>query len=326
MDKMRKILITGVSGFIGFHSAKELLKKGHKIIGIDNINNSYDIRLKEYRLSKLKHYTNFVFYKQDIANFEELKNIFSQNKIEKIIHLAGKAGVRKSLEEPQEYISSNIVGTVNLLELSKDYKINSFINASSSSVYAENEIPFVENNCINKISSPYGVTKRATELFTYSYHLNYKLNIVNFRLFTVYGSIGRPDMSIFKFIKLIDNNEPIHVFGDGEQTRSFTFIDDIVNGIIKALELTGFETINLGNDKRYSLNYLIKVIEKELNKKAKLIFEDINNLDMPDTLPDIQKAKKILNWKPEIDLDDGISRTINWHIENRELVNQIVFN
>jgi len=320
---MDKILITGVAGFVGFHTAKELLEKEQQIIGIDNVNNSYDITLKEYRLSKLKHFKSFTFYKLDIANLDELKKIFSQNKIEKIIHLAGKAGVRKSLEEPQEYISSNIVGTVNLLELSKDYKISSFINASSSSVYAENEIPFVENNCINKISSPYGVTKRATELFTYSYHLNYKLNIVNFRFFTVYGSIGRPDMSIFKFIKLIDNNKTIHIFGNGEQTRSFTFVDDIVNGIIKALELTGFETINLGNDKRYSLNYLIKAIEKGINKKAKINYEDINSLDMVDTLPDIQKANELLNWKPNIDLDEGILKTVNWHIENRDLVNKI---
>jgi len=320
---MNKVLITGVAGFIGFHTAKKLLEKGYQIIGIDNINNSYDIKLKEYRLSKLKLYQNFTFYKQDIANLKQLNKIFSLNKIEKIIHLAGKAGVRKSLEEPQEYITSNIVGTVNLLELSKDYIISSFINASSSSVYAENQIPFIENNCINKINSPYGVTKRTTELFTYTYHLNYKLNIINFRFFTVYGSIGRPDMSIFKFIKLIDNNEPIHIFGDGEQTRSFTFVDDIVNGIIKALELTGFETINLGNDKRYSLNYLIKAIEKGLNKKAKLIFEDKNSLDMLDTLPDIQKANKLINWKPKIDLNQGILETVNWHIENRDLVNKI---
>jgi nucleoside-diphosphate-sugar epimerase len=320
---MEKILITGVSGFIGFHTAKKLLKNGKQIVGIDNLDNSYDITLKKYRLSKLTHFPNFNFYKHDITNIKELKNIFSQNKIEKIIHLAGKAGVRKSLEEPQEYITSNILGTVNLLEVSKENNISSFINASSSSVYGENEIPFIENNCINKINSPYGVTKRATELFTYSYHLNYKLNIVNFRFFTVYGPAGRPDMSIFKFIKLIDNNKPIHIFGDGRQTRSFTYIDDIVNGIIKALELIGFETINLGNDKRYSLNYLIKTIEKGLNKKAKLINEEINRLDMLDTLPDIQKANKLLNWKPKIDLDEGISKTINWHIKNREFIKNI---
>lgn len=321
---MKKILITGVGGFIGFHTAKQLLEKGHNIIGIDNMNNSYDTTLKEYRLAKLIHFSNFKFYKQDITEFEELKKIFSNNKIKKIIHLAGKAGVRRSLEEPQEYINSNIVGTVNLLELSKDFKIDNFINASSSSVYAENEIPFSENDSINKISSPYGVTKRATELFTYSYHKIYKLNIINFRFFTVYGPIGRPDMSIFKFIKLIDNNEPIHIFGDGGQTRSFTFVDDIVDGIIKALELTGFEIINLGNDKRYSLNYLIKSIEKGLNNKAEIIFENMNKLDMCDTLPNTKKANALLNWKPEIDLDEGISKTINWHIENRELVSKIL--
>lgn len=321
---MKKILITGVGGFIGFHTTKQLLENGHHIIGIDNMNNSYDTTLKEYRLSKLIHFSNFKFYKQDITELEKLKKIFSENEIKKIIHLAGKAGVRKSLEEPQEYINSNVLGTVNLLELSKDFKIDHFINASSSSVYAENKIPFSENNSINKISSPYGVTKRATELFTHSYHIIYKINIVNFRFFTVYGPIGRPDMSIFKFIKLIDNNEPIHIFGNGEQTRSFTFVDDIVNGIIKALELTGFETINLGNNKRYPLNYLIKAIEKILNKKAEIIYEKTNDLDMLDTLPDIQKANKLLNWKPEIDLDEGISKTINWHIENRELVNSII--
>ncbi len=288
------------------------------------MNNSYDTTLKEYRLSELKTFSNFIFYKQDIANLEKLKKIFAQNEIEKVIHLAGKAGVRKSLETPLEYISSNIVGTVNLLELSKDFKINCFINASSSSVYAENEIPFVETNCINKISSPYGVTKRTTELFTYSYHLNYNLNIINLRFFTVYGKIGRPDMSIFKFIKLIDSNKPVHIFGNGEQTRSFTYIDDIVDGIIKAINLKGFEIINLGNNKSYSLNYLIQLIENKLNKKAKIIYLNKNKLDMTDTLPDIQKANNLLNWQPKIDLREGISKTVNWHIENKELVNKIV--
>jgi len=320
---MGKILITGVGGFMGFHIARKLLENGKQIVGIDNMNNSYDTTLKEYRLSKLTHFSNFDFYKQDIINLEELKNIFSQNKIEKIIHLAGKAGVRKSLEEPSGYINSNIVGTVNLLELSKEYKIDRFINASSSSIYGDNEMPFSENDCINKISSPYGVTKRTTELFTYTYHLNYNLNIVNFRFFTVYGPNGRPDMSVFKFIKLIDENKPIHIYGTGEQTRSFTYVDDIVNGIIKALELTGFEIINLGNDKRYSVNYLINTIEKGLNKKANLIYEKINKLDMADTLPDIQKARFLLNWKPKINLNEGIYKTVNWHIKNRNLVNEI---
>ena len=320
---MNKILITGAVGFIGFHTTKRLLEQGLQILGVDNIDNSYDITLKEYRLSILRSYNNFTFYKQDIANINKLKKIFSQNKIDKIIHLAGKAGVRKSLEEPQEYINSNILGTLNLLELTKEYKISNFINASSSSVYGENEIPFIENNCINKISSPYGVSKRAAELLTYTYHLNYNLNIINLRFFTVYGPVGRPDMSIFKFIKLIDDNKPIHIFGTGEQTRSFTFIDDIVNGIIKALELIDFEIINLGNNKRYSVNHLINTIEKELKKKAKLIYKEINKLDMADTLPDIQKAKKILNWVPEIDLNDGITKTVEWHIKNKKLVRKI---
>jgi len=320
---MEKVLITGVGGFIGFHTAKKLLQQKIKIVGVDNINNLYDITLKEYRLSILKSYENFTFYKQDIANLEELKKIFSQNKINKIIHLAGKAGVRKSVEEPSGYVDSNIVGTVNLLELSLKYRIDRFINASSSSIYGDNKIPFSENDCINKINSPYGVTKRTTELFTYTYHLNHDLNIINFRFFTVYGPNGRPDMSIFKFIKLIDENKPIHIFGDGEQTRSFTYVDDIVNGILKALELTGFEIINLGNDKRYSVNYLISIIEKGLNKKAKRIYQEINKLDIIDTLPDIQKAKLLLNWKPKNDLDKGIIKTINWYSQNRDLISKI---
>jgi len=318
------ILITGVCGFIGFHTAKRLLETNHKIIGIDNINNSYDTTLKEQRLSKLSSYSDFIFHKIDISNIDELNTIFNQHKIFKIIHLAGKAGVRKSLEEPQQYINTNILGTVNLLELSKNCKIEILINASSSSVYADNELPFNENQCIKNISSPYGVTKRAAELFTYSYHKIYNLNIINFRFFTVYGSYGRPDLSIFKFIKLIDNNQPIHIYGNGEQTRSFTYVDDIVTGIINSLNFIGFETINLGNDKRYSLNYLIQLIENKLNKKAIKIFENQNNLDMSDTLPDIEKANKLLNWQPKTDLNEGIEKTINWHIENRELVNKIV--
>lgn len=320
---MKEIFVTGVGGFIGFHTAKKLLESGQKIIGIDNLNNAYDTSLKEYRLAILSRFSDFEFYRQDISKLDDLKKIFGENKIEKIIHLAGKAGVRNSLEEPQEYVNSNVLGTVNLLELAKDYNIKCFVNASSSSVYAENEIPFHETNGINKISSPYGVTKRAAELFTYSYHHVYKLNIVNLRFFTVYGAMGRPDMSIFKFIKRIDNGKPIHIFGDGKQTRSFTYVDDIVNGIIKALELTGYEIINLGNDKRYPLHYLITQIEKGLNKSAKMIFGESNNLDMADTLPDISKAIKLLNWKPEIDLDEGIERTVEWHIKNKDLVNSL---
>jgi len=322
---MDKILITGASGFIGFHTAKELLKEGVSIIGIDNnLSNLYDNKLKYHRLNELNKDKNFRFYKQDITDLKGLEAIFKENEIIKIIHLAGRAGVRQSIEEPQDYVNSNILGTINLLELSAKYNIQNFINISSSSIYADNEIPFREDNCISKINSPYGVTKRASELFTYSYHNIYKTNIVNLRFFTVYGQAARPDMSIFKFAKLIDNNEPIHIYGNGEQTRSFTFIDDIVNGIIKSLNVDGFETINLGNNKRYSLNYLISRIEKELNKKAKIIFEGKNDLDMQDTLPDIKNAFNLIKWKPKINLDEGISKTINWHKENRKLVNSLI--
>ena len=320
---MNKILITGIAGFIGYHTAKELLKEGYKIIGIDNLDNSYNIQLKEHRLFKLKSFPNFTFFKQDITDFEGLNKIFSVNKIVRIIHLAGKAGVRKSIEAPKAYINSNIIGTINLLELSKIYRISSFINASSSSVYGESQIPFIESDCINKINSPYAITKYTTELFSYIYHLNYKLDITNLRFFTVYGPIGRPDMAIFKFIERIYNKKPIYVYGDGNQTRSFTYIDDIVQGIIKAFDLKGFNIINLGVDKNWSINYTINLIEKELNKKAKILYIDRNIMDILHTKPDIAKAKKILNWMPKYDLKEGIKKTIKWHRENRTIIDKI---
>ncbi|MEW6087369.1 MAG: GDP-mannose 4,6-dehydratase [bacterium] len=314
---MKTIILTGAAGFIGAKTAEKLLKKNIEVIGIDNMNDYYDVRLKTHRLNQLKNFKNFRFHKMDIENLSAVKGIIRNHKPDAVINLAARAGVRYSMENPFVYMSTNAMGTLNLLELCKDYAIKKFILASTSSLYAGQKMPFKETLAVNTPISPYAASKKAAEALCYAYHYLYGVDITILRYFTVYGPAGRPDMSIFRFIKWIDEGKPLELFGNGTQSRDFTYIDDIAGGTMDALKMTDFGIVNLGGNDPYKLSYVIKLIEKYLNKKAKIKKLPFHKADIKATWADISKAKKLLNWKPGVKLEEGIKRTVNWYVENR---------
>ncbi len=321
---MNKVLLTGAAGFIGFKTAQLLLEKGYDVVGVDNMNDYYDVRVKEYRLNLLNKYPNFKFYKTDIENLEALEIIFKDHSFDGVINLAARAGVRYSLVDPFVYVTTNTLGTTNLLELMQRNNVTKFVLASTSSLYAGQKMPFTEDLPVNTPISPYAASKKGAEAMAYTYHHLYGIDVTVLRYFTVYGPAGRPDMSVFRFIKWIEEGTPIIIFGDGTQERDFTFVDDIAEGTIKALETkTGYEIINLGGNKPYKLNYMIELIEKHTGKKAKKVYKEFHKADMKATWANIEKAKKILNWQPKISLDEGIKRTVQWHKENAEWLRQV---
>ena len=319
-----KILLTGVAGFIGWKTAQNLLDKGFTVVGVDNLNSYYDPRIKLWRLKTLKGRDNFIFHNLDIENLEALKLVFEIYKpFDAIINLAARAGVRYSLENPFVYFTTNTNGTLNLLELAKDYGVKKFVLASTSSLYAGQPMPFKESLPVNTPISPYAASKKAAEVTCYTYHYLYGIDVSIVRYFTVYGPAGRPDMSIFRFIYKIMKDQPIEVFGDGTQSRDFTYVDDIAEGTVKALKPLGYEIINLGGNKPYQLNEVIRIIEELLGKKAKVIYKPFHKADLKATWADINKAKQLLEWEPQISLYEGLKRTVEWFKENWEWIKEI---
>ncbi|MEO0124531.1 MAG: GDP-mannose 4,6-dehydratase [candidate division WOR-3 bacterium] len=316
--KSKKILLTGVAGFIGYKTAEMLLEKDYYVYGIDNLNDYYDVRLKEWRLSQLKKFNNFNFARIDIENLSALKKIFVKNKnFDAVINLAARAGVRYSMKNPAVYMTTNALGTLNLLELMKEHNIKKMILASTSSLYAGQKMPFKEDLPVNTPISPYAASKKAAESIAYSYHYLYDMDIIILRYFTVYGPAGRPDMSVFRFIKWIDEGKELILYGDGTQSRDFTYVDDIADGTIRALNVNGFEIINLGNSTPHSLNELIVLIEKTIGKKARVIKRPFASADLKATWADIKKARLLMGWKPMVSLEQGIEKTIEWYEKNR---------
>ena len=319
-----KILITGCAGFIGSFTAKHFLENGHAVVGVDNLNDYYDPRLKNFRLKKLEKYDNFEFRLIDIENTEEVNKLFENFDIEIIVNLAARAGVRYSMENPYVYSLTNTFGTLNLLEAGRKKGVKKFVLASTSSLYAGQKMPFKEDLPVNTPISPYAASKKGAEAMCYSYHYLYGIDTTILRYFTVYGPAGRPDMAYFRFIYWIDNEIPITLFGDGSQSRDFTFITDIAEGTYKAaFTKTGYEIINLGNDNPKKLNYMIELIEKHLNKKAKTDYKPFHKADMKDTWASIEKARKILKWEAKVSLEEGIEKTVEWYLQNREFVNSL---
>ena len=312
------ILVTGAAGFIGSHVCEALIKEKKQVIGIDNFNDYYSPKIKESNITSLKQNNNFTLYKEDIKNPGAFKNIFKNNKIDKIIHLAARVGVRPSISMPDIYIKDNVQGTLNMLESAKENGIKNFVFGSSSSVYGGNKkIPFSENDDVNSQISPYGFTKRSCELLCNTYHNLYGINIACLRFFTVYGPRGRPDMAIYKFTKMINEGKEIEVYGDGASKRDYTYISDIARGILLALEKNnGFKVINLGNNNPIVLKDVISSIENNLGKKAKIKKVQKQPGDMDATYADISKAKKLLQWSPKINFDEGIKNFVGWFKNN----------
>jgi len=317
------LLLTGSAGFIASKVAELLLKRGNKVVGIDNLNDAYDVRLKNWRLKQLEQFENFTFHQLDITELAQLEPLFKKSNFEAVVNLAARAGVRASVENPWIYVNTNVTGTLNLLELCKRYKVKKFILASTSSIYGEMGLPFVEDKKTDSPLSPYPASKKGAEAICYAYHYLYGIDISIPRYFTVYGPGGRPDMSIFIFTKKIYANEEIPVYGDGNQKRDFTYIDDIAEGTIKSLGPLGYQIINLGGDNPVKLSYVISLIEDGLNKKAKIKYLPRHPADVFATWAEIKKARELLSWQPKIKIEEGIKRTIEWFLENCKWVKRV---
>ena len=319
-----RILVTGAAGFIGSTVASLLMDNGHEVVGIDSLNDAYDARIKDWRLARLQERPGLQFHRVDLSDVDELSDIVASSRAEAVVNLAARAGVRQSLENPWVYYETNVTGTLNLLDLCRRHGVHKFVLASTSSLYGDSKAqPFREDMPTDRPLSPYAASKKAAEALTYTYHHSYGIDVTVLRYFTVYGPAGRPDMSIFRFIRWIAEGERVSVFGDGTQRRDFTYVDDIARGTVAALKPLGYETINLGNSQPASLLEVIALIEQALGKKATISFEPPNPVDVPSTWADNAKAARLLGWTPEVALADGLQRTAKWYIENRELARSV---
>ena len=322
---MGNYFVTGAAGFIASKVCEFLLLDGHNVIGIDNFDPVYDLRLKEWRLKRLQSFPGFTFYREDICDLAKLEEICSHvPEMDAIINLAAKAGVRDSVLDPWSYYNTNVIGTLNLLEICKDRGIKKFILASTSSIYGDDApYPTPESADSSYPLQPYAASKKAAETLSYSYHYLHHLDISVVRYFTVYGPAGRPAMSMFRFTKWITEGEPVTIFGDGNQTRGFTYVDDIARGTIQALKPLGYEIINLGGHQTISINTLVHKIEEIVGKKAQLKYLPAHPADMNASWADVHKARELLGWQPQVSLEEGIPNLIDWYMQERSWTSQV---
>jgi UDP-glucuronate 4-epimerase len=320
-DDQNTILVTGAAGFIGFHVASALLQRGKRVIGIDNLNPYYEVSLKEARLQQILQYRTFAFYREDISSLEALEEIFSHHHIERVCHLAAQAGVRHSIQNPFVYEQSNVKGFLNLLEMARKFPVANFVYASSSSVYGGNtKLPFSIEDSVDTPISLYAATKRANELMAYTYSHLYDIPLTGLRYFTVYGPWGRPDMALFLFTKAILEGRPIDIYNFGNMKRDFTYISDIVEGTISALDRPfQYALFNLGNSKNVELMELISIIEEELDRKAEKNYLPLQPGDVPETYADIEKAREMLNFNPKTSIRKGVKEFIAWYRDYYEV-------
>jgi len=331
-----KVLVTGCAGFIGSKVSELLLAEGHAVVGLDNVNDAYDVRLKQWRLKQLEGRPGLEFHYLDITDREALKVLFLNGRerrdrpFDAVINLAARAGVRQSVENPWVYFDTNVTGTLNLLELCREFGIKKFVLASTSSLYGavlngrdRLNRPFREDDVTDRPLSPYAASKKAAEALCYTYHYLSGIDVTVLRYFTVYGPGGRPDMSPFRFVQWISEGRPVTVFGDGRQSRDFTYVDDIAAGTVAALKPVGFDVINLGSDKPVVLMEAIRLIERLVDRTAKIDFKPRHPADVMATWADIGKAGKILGWRPQTKFEDGVRNLVAWYRDNRTWAREI---
>ena len=321
----KRYLVTGCAGFIGANVTQRLLAAGHTVVGVDNLNRAYDPRLKQWRLNRLQGHGRFHFERFDITHSNKVNSLFSrlpsrgpardqERPFAGVIHLAARAGVRPSVARPRLYYRANAEGTLNLLEACRRSGVTKFVLASTSSLYGScNPVPYREDADTNHPLSPYAASKKAAETLAYTYYYLHGLDVTVLRFFTVYGPAGRPDMSIFRFIDAIARRRPIVVFGDGTQERDFTYVDDIARGALAALDLRGFDVINLGSDRPVRLSVVIDQVAALLRHTPRIQHRPAHPADVLATWADIQTAQRRLHWSPQVSLEDGLRHTVQWH-------------
>ena len=318
-----KVLLTGCAGFIGSRVAKLLLDEGHSVLGVDNLRDARLSRLHQWRLDSLGSSARFTFDCLDISDAGALRSFVHRchraEPISAVVNLAARAGVRDSLNEPRAYYETNTLGVLNLLEICRDLEIGKFIQASTSSVYAaEMKGPISEDAPSSRPLSPYAASKNAAETLLYSYHHLYGIHAAVLRYFTVYGPGGRPGMSIFRFIRGIAEGRAITLYGDGNQQRDYTYVDDVARGTIAALNLCGYNVINLGNEKPVAINDGIRMVEEQVGRKARIERREMHPADPLVRWADVGHARRLMGWTPQVDIQEGVRRTVDWYMECRE--------
>jgi UDP-glucuronate 4-epimerase len=322
---MSKILVTGAAGFIAARVAEMLLDDGHEIIGVDNMNDAYDVRMKEYRLSTLTGRPGFEFERLDIADRQALMDLSDRTgPLDAIINLAARAGVRASLQNPWVYLRTNVEGTLNLLELCRQQEISKFVLASTSSIYGKDApLPTPEAAHSSRPLQPYAASKKAAEVMCYAYHALYDIDVTVFRYFTVYGPAGRPDMVMFRFIQWIQEGRKVIVNGDGEQSRGFTYLDDIARGTILGLKPVGYEVFNLGGHETIKINELVQLLESKIGSEADVVHRPLHPADLRSNWADVSKAGRALGWEPQVSIEAGVEAAVAWYTEERSWASQV---
>ncbi|MGD0575718.1 MAG: SDR family NAD(P)-dependent oxidoreductase [Anaerolineales bacterium] len=322
---MGRYLVTGAAGFIGASVVRAFLDQGDEVVGVDNLNPAYDVRMKEHRLHRLEGQAGFQFQRMDICDRAGLEKLVAPVGFDAVVNLAARAGVRSSLEDPWAYLDTNVTGTLNLLKACQEKGIPKFVLASTSSVYGANApLPTPEEADSSRPLQVYAASKKAAEALCHVYHHMFGIDVTVLRYFTVYGPAGRPDMVMFRFVQWIQEGRPVRVNGDGEQYRGFTYVEDIARGTLLAVKPVGYEVINLGGHERVRINALIQMLEGRIGKKARVVHQQPHPADMQGSWASVEKAKTLLGWAPRTAFAEGVSHTVDWYLDERSWASQIV--
>lgn len=321
---MAHILVTGAAGFIGAKVSEQLLGRGDAVLGLDTMNDAYDRRLKQWRLDGLRSLDGFTFYPVDVCDRLGIEALMAEQPVDAIINLAARAGVRPSVDNPWVYLETNATGTLNLLEAARRHGVRKFVLSSTSSLYgSHNSLPYAEDADTSRPLSPYAASKKAAEAFAFSSHHLHGLDVTVLRYFTVYGPAGRPDMSLFRFVQWVSEGRPVVIYGDGSQSRDFTYIDDIAAGTIAALRPLGFEVINLGSDQPAVLADVLAYIEELVGKRAEIVYRPFHPADVPATWASIERARMLLDWTPATHWKQGVANLVKWYAQERDWASQV---